>query len=1237
AAGLDLDWRVFQAGRRVPLPAYPFRAHRHWIEPVAVETAHTAPIVEAAADRGPVLDRIIEVTAELLGAGTGDVRPDDDFVELGADSLSLVNLTRRILEDHGVRIPMRELFDDLTTPAKLAGAVATRSGRAVPAPTPVMASALATVPRDDPDGADGGVRQIINRQLALMEEQLRLLDRPPPPALVEPPAARPVAPAPLPAEEPPTDDGEALLDFSLYFFGDYPDGRAGAYRHILDAAGFADENGFHAVWMPERHFHSFGGIFPNPSVLASAIAARTSRVRLNAGSVVLPLHHPVRVAEEWSMVDNLSGGRVGLGVAPGWSAQDFVFAPENYGRHKQVMYDNLATVRDLWAGKTHTARGGGGEDVEVRLFPRPVQDSPPMFTAIVGNPDSYRQAAANDLGVITNLMTQDVAALAANIALYRAARAEHGLDPAAGRVVVLLHTHLGPDDATAKRTAFEPFCAYLRSSLSLLGQVANSLGMDIDFANTPEDDLRFMLERAYERYCAERALIGSPERVASIARAVKDAGADEIAAFIDFGMTAAEVAGGLPHLDALRRSFLVAAPETATVEAPMSPGQRRLWTADRIGGGGPGYNEAAAVRLDGPLDRGALRRALQAFVDRHGAMRTLYGEAGGEPRQFVRPHVDAGLLVTEHEGADVAAVAAEAMAAESRRAFDLAAGPVFAFRLLAFGPDTHVLVSAFHHIAADGWSYGVFGDELGRLYRAEVTGRPAELAPITVTYAELSRERATRPVDEGGIAFWRRTLADAPPPWDLPGVLPRPDRPSDTGRSVFLELPPELTGRVLAHARNERVTPFTILLSGIAGAIRRLTGRADFTLGSGVGIRDERTEGLVGFMVETVPLRFDLTGAASFRALTSRVSGIAAAAIDHADVPFDEIVRAVNPSRVPGSGALFDIAVEYYNSSGFAFDLPGITATRLPLGLDKSPSDLTLYMSCDDTVRWHVEYRGEIYREETVRDLFAAFREVLDAGVSAPDAPLDSRRPRLVPALEGPPSRAAGETLHGTVDRSIRAHRERVAVVCEDERWTYGELGERADAAAGALRSAGVTAGDVVAVCLPRRPRLIAAQLAVLRLGAVLLPLDPTAPPARLRALVEACRARAVVGPNLGASVALDVDTLPATGPVVAVDVDPESAAYCIFTSGSTGRPKGVLVPHRAAANTVRWRAEATGLGPGDVVGHHLGLGFDANLAEIYPALAAGATVHLVPDEVRADPQALTGWWAEHRITTAFL
>ncbi|NES30183.1 non-ribosomal peptide synthetase/type I polyketide synthase [Micromonospora terminaliae] len=1300
----------FWAGTRAPVThpaaehaspsgAAPALAGESGSPPVA--SAPAAPRLEERPD--PALDsaltRVLALTAERLGVDAAEVDPDQTFLQAGADSLLLMTMSREINDAFGVRLPVRDLFGAVGTPRRLAEAVLggpspatippTRPGPPTPstlqptdpksaagepafarpgvtpppAPPPTAApplpAPLPTPQAGSAQGAPADLAAVVHRQLDLMREQLALLGGtvptapapptrpgPPPPSVAKPvPTPRPaVATPPVPAT-----DAADTVDFSLYFFGDYADqGRDDAYEVILDAAEFADAHGFHAVWLPERHFHSFGGIFPNPSVLAAALAVRTRRLRLNAGSVVLPLHHPIRVAEEWSMVDRLSGGRIGLGCAPGWHANDFVFYPDNFPRHKQVMYENLDTVRRLWRGETLHARSGSGADTEVRLFPRPVQAEPPMFAAIVGNPDSYREAARRGLGVVTNLMTQDVPRLAENVALYRRTRADHGLDPDAGRVVVLMHTYLDEDAERARTAAFEPFCAYLRSSFSLLGQVVNSLGMNIDLADTPDDDVRFVLSRAYQRYCDQRALIGSPDSCRPVLDQVLAAGADEIACFVDFGLPAQAVRDGLPVIDTLRRATRRRLPRSgveAADMAPLSNGQRRLWLAEQVDPGTPAYTEGAAVRLRGALDVNALRDAVQDVVDRHAPLRTTYRDVDGEPHQIIHPRLQVDLPLREHPGADEEPVVHAAMAAVSVRLFDLREGPLFAFELLRFTPTHHVLVMSFHHLVADGGSYAVLTREVSSCYQARIAGRAPHLPPLPVSYPELARDRAATDETDKHLHYWLDRLDPLPPALVLPSDRQRPAVPSAAGESLFVDFPTELTERIRQFSRAEGVTVFHTLLSAFGVMLFRFSGQPDLVVGTGTSGRDERTENLIGFFVDTLPLRLDLTGDPTFRELVTRIQAGAVDGYDHA-VPFDLLVHTLAPYRQAGHHPLFDVVVEYESGDElFAFDLPGVTAKPLRIGLDKAPVDLILYLSHRETVHCHVEYRTEVFDRTTVQRFLDYVQRVLDEATRQPGDPLSHLATRLdtpTGQLCGPQREPLAERLHDPFVRQAARTPDAVAVVCGQTRWTYRELHRRAELLARRIARAGVGQDDIVAVLLPRRPELVAAQLGVLMAGAGFLPLDPTLPIARVRALLADSGARLLLTtaeidhPTEWAHVLVEEPVDPHLPPPDRVPA-PQHLAWCVYTSGSTGRPKGVVVPHRAAVDTVSWHVRALALTSADTVAHGMGLGFDANLAEIHPALAAGATVHLVPDEVRSDPAALVDEWSRHGVTVALL
>ncbi|WP_224284660.1 MupA/Atu3671 family FMN-dependent luciferase-like monooxygenase, partial [Streptomyces sp. LS1784] len=823
------------------------------------------------------------------------------------------------------------------------------------------------------------------------------------------PAPRPAAELPVPAETmggaparavayQPVSDPQRPVDFSLYFFGDYPldSPEDEKYRIVLESARFADRHDFHSVWLPERHFHSFGGIFPNPSVLAAALARETTRIRLNAGCAVLPLHHPVRVAEEWSVVDNLSGGRVGLGCASGWHPNDFLFFPERYGSHKELMHRQIDTVRALWRGEPYQGRNGNGEPIEVTLHPRPLQDLPPMFTAIVGNPDSFREAARHDLGVITNLMTQDVAQLAENIAVYRRTRAEHGLDPEAGRVVVLVHTYLGTDLATAREQAYRPFCHYLRSSLSLFGQMANSLGLTLDYENAREEDLEYVLERAYERYCASRALIGTPESVQGVLSELRAAGADEIAAFVDFGLSPDLVAAGLPQLDALRRDTLRG--------APLSYAQQRMWFLHRMLPDGGQYNEVKAIALDGPLDPQALDTALRRLVERHVALRSVFREQDGEPfQQVLAPPAGPVLQRVASDGTGQDEVT-RLVAAEGAHRFDLAEGPLFRALLLEQAPDRHVLVLSMHHIVIDTLSTVVITRELGELYLAAQEDRTARLPVLTTGPAgEAARERARVAAGEydESLAYWRKVFGGGGdlPVLALPTDRPRPAVPDGRGRAFVHHLPTELSDSLRALARSRRSTLFMVLLAGFAGVLQRYAGQDEIVLGTPVANRAEGTEDLVGFFVNTLALRLDLSGEPSFAEALGRVRSTALDAYEHQQLPFEVLVQELNPQRDTSRNPLFQVMVEFENHMVFELDLPGVTARPLDHVADRSAFDLTLFLtSLPDGIRCHVEYAETLFDRATIDRLLGAFERLLAAAVADPERPLAELT--AVPAAE---------------------------------------------------------------------------------------------------------------------------------------------------------------------------------------------------------------------------------------------
>lgn len=336
------------------------------------------------------------------------------------------------------------------------------------------------------------------------------------------------------------------LGFSIFYFAsDQSSEGEDRYRLLMEGARFADDNGFEAVWVPERHFHAFGGQYPSPSVAAAAVAAVTRNVRVRAGSVVLPLHHPVRVVEEWSMIDNLSRGRVGIAFASGWHFNDFVFFPDHYERRHQVLRDNLETVRALWRGESREFTAGNGAPVSVRTRPDPVQPELPVWITAAASPETFRYAGSIGANVLTHLLGQSLDELAEKIALYRRTRAEHGHDPEAGRVTLMLHTYVGASREQVMQTVREPFKAYLRSSVNLLRPVAEANGMD------PDVDQEVLVEAGFQRYFGSSALFGTPESCLPMIAELERIGVDEAACLLDFGIDPDVVVDGFAHLKRL--------------------------------------------------------------------------------------------------------------------------------------------------------------------------------------------------------------------------------------------------------------------------------------------------------------------------------------------------------------------------------------------------------------------------------------------------------------------------------------------------------------------------------------------------------------------------------------------------------------------------------------------------------------------------------------------------------------
>ena len=348
--------------------------------------------------------------------------------------------------------------------------------------------------------------------------------------------------------------GEDLsIDFSLFFFSSYNNAEKDKYHLLLESVKYADLEGFKAVWTPERHFHEFGGLFPNPSVISSALAMITRQIELRSGSIVSPLHDVIRIAEEWSVVDNLSGGRVGLSFASGWNPNDFVLSGDAYKDRQRIMYEQITAVRELWRGGNIRRKNGLGQEVDLRIFPSPVQKELPVWVTSSGSEETFRAAGAMGVNLLTHLLGQDMEELSKKIRLYRESRIQHGHDGNAGKVAIMLHTYIGEDIEEVEKLVEQPFIEYLKNSIGLTKILLEETGLkEEDIAG---ERMEIILKNAFRRYYQTGSLIGTKSTCSAMVQKLKETGVDEIACLVDFGIEDGKVIEGLKNLRSLKELF----------------------------------------------------------------------------------------------------------------------------------------------------------------------------------------------------------------------------------------------------------------------------------------------------------------------------------------------------------------------------------------------------------------------------------------------------------------------------------------------------------------------------------------------------------------------------------------------------------------------------------------------------------------------------------------------------------
>jgi len=666
-------------------------------------------------------------------------------------------------------------------------------------------------------------------------------------------------------------------------------------------------------------------------------------------------------------------------------------------------------------------------------------------------------------------------------------------------------------------------------------------------------------------------------------------------------------------------------------QTPLTPPQERLWFLSQLDPLDAAYNIYLVRRLRGPLDRAVLSAALDEIAARHESLRTRFPEIDGRASQEILPpapvrleFIDAAAIADKRREA----VARRLVGARTNAPFDLAATPPLRACLVRLADDDHVLCVTLHHIVGDGWSSQIFHSELVTLYNAFTSGAPSPLAPLPIQYADYARRERERD-DAESLAYWRRQLAD-PPRLELLTDRARPTVRTSRGDVIWTRLPASLAQQVRQLARGERVTLFTVLLTAYQVLLSRYTGQTDICIGSPVAGRDDvDTEPLIGYFSRTLVLRGDLSGGPSFRELLRRNRGVLLQALSHQDIPYELLIAEMASDREAGRNPFFQTMLTMQDTGAAAdpdhgafngisdepFD-PSYRQAKFDLLVDVWPDGNSLGTSfC---------YSTDLFDRATVERLAARWEILLTAAAAHPELTA-SGLPLLAEGELGLLRRWAdggrigpAASVLDLVDAAVARFPAAPAVVSGSSVVSYAELTARAAEMAGELRAGGVRPGDIVGIRMPRSADMIAALLAVWRSGAAYVAVDPDLPASRVSAITTDTRMTAMMTPA-GLTSPPRAD---GCGPVSGRHHAP-GIAYVIYTSGSAGRPKGVLVGHAALAARVSWMVPEYQLGPGDRLVQFASLSFDTHAEEIWSALAAGATLVLLPDGPHSLPDVL--------------
>jgi amino acid adenylation domain-containing protein len=728
----------------------------------------------------------------------------------------------------------------------------------------------------------------------------------------------------------------------------------------------------------------------------------------------------------------------------------------------------------------------------------------------------------------------------------------------------------------------------------------------------------------------------------------------------------------------LKRAAASESKATGSRAYPVSFGQQRLWFLDRLMPGNVSYLIPAHLRLKGDLNVEALERSLNKIIRRHEILRTTFTLVEGQPVQVVAPALKVALPVVNLTPMPEAAREAEVQRLvrdDARQPFDLEGGPLLRASLLRLCGLEHVLLLTMHHIISDGWSVKVLMSELATIYEAFSDGRPSPLPELPLQYKDFARwqrEQLQGDVLNAQLAYWSERLKDAPPPISLPADRPRPDAQTFRGASKTLELPPSLTRKLKSLSRLEGATLFMTLLAAFQVLLHRYTGQNDIVVGTPIAGRNHpEVEKLIGFFINTLVLRTDLSGTPGFRQLLGRVREATLDAYAHQDVPFELLVERLQPDRSLNHTPLFQVFFNMLNlpEPENEISIRGLAAQRLSSKEVESKFDLTIYASeKNDKIHLDLVYNPDLFDSTRMAEMLEQMNCLLSSIARRPEERIDSF-PLLTPGarlLLPDPTQTLDHDWGGSIHAKFSAHArnapDQAAVIDSQEVWTYGELLARSNQLAHCLVESGIRPQETVAIYGHRSAAVIWAIMATLKAGAAFVILDPSYPSFRLIDCLRAASPQGWLQPEAAGELPGDLAELVASLPLKCrrrlpacsaaeergllsdystddpgIEPRPDDIAYVTFTSGTTGAPHGIVGTHRPLSHFLQWHCQTFGLTGADRFSMLSGLSHDPLLRDIFTPLWLGASLHIPDPQKMGNAGWLARWVEQERINVSHL